>query len=224
MSTSAEEIWSALKHRPDWHLTDALKMLRAERRPIYNRLLSFRFGVGVYPNQGFFKENPAENAKDKYFVHTAGPMFPKSHSVMCVSSEDEGYAMAVEELGLAGRLRDEITCQDRADQVTVATMEVAADRRDGGLDTQINYAYFVSYSYTAANGHETRFGNAEVVLNAPIVSMRDVNQVCEIIAVVDQPVSNIVVLQWQLLHAPGVMPVQVEKARSYVRAVSAPLS
>jgi hypothetical protein len=203
LSISAEEIWSAIKHRPDRHLTDALKMLRRERRPVYNRLLSFRFGVGVYPNQGFFKENPAENAEDKYFIHTAEPMFPKSNPVMCVSSEDAGYALAVEELGLAARLRDEITSQDRAEQVAIATNEVAADRRDGVLATRIDYAYFVSYSYTAANGHESRFGNAEVALTAPIVSMKDVNQVCERIAVVDQPVSNVVVLHWQLLRAPG---------------------
>jgi hypothetical protein len=79
---------------------------------------------------------------------------------------------------------------------------VVADRRDGGRDAGNNYAYFVSYSYTTINGLQSRFGNTEVVLKAPIGSMEDVDQVCERIAV-DQLVSNIVVLHWQLLRPLG---------------------
>lgn len=179
-------------------------MLVGQRRPMYNRLLSFRFGVGVYPNEGFFKAAPAKNAEDMYFISTSEPMFPKSRPLKCVPSEDAGYALAVEELGLTERLRDEIAQQDSAEQLAIATNEVAADRRDGARrETPNSYAYFVSFVSTAANGHQSRFGNTEVVLNAPIATMEDVDQLCDSIADIDQPVRNIVVLHWQLLRSPG---------------------
>lgn len=107
LTNSAEEMWAVLKHQPDTQLKTALSMLRRERRPIYNRLLSFRFGIGVYPNQGFFKANPGPDADDAYFVSTKQMTLVKSVPLKCVANEDAGYAMAVERLGLAGFLRDE---------------------------------------------------------------------------------------------------------------------
>ena len=93
LTTSAEEIWGVLKHQPDSQLKTVLSLLRGQRRPIYNRLLSFRFGVGVYPNHGFFKTNPAANADDAYFVSTEKTTLPKANSLKCVANEDAGYAM-----------------------------------------------------------------------------------------------------------------------------------
>lgn len=114
LTTSAEEIWGVLKHQPDSQLKTVLDILRGQRRPIYNRLLSFRFGVGVYPNHGFFKANPAANADDAYFVSTEKTTLPKSHPLKCVANEDAGYAMAVDQLGLAGFFREELSKRDAA--------------------------------------------------------------------------------------------------------------
>lgn len=204
LTTSAEEIWGVLKHQPDSHLKTVLSMLRSKRRPIYNRLLSFRFGVGVYPNHGFFKINPAANASDAYFVSTEKTTFPKSPPLKCVANEDAGYALAVDELGLAGFFREELNKSDTvAGTAEAESPATQGGMREASLKVDTTYAYFVSYTHTGVNGRQFSFRNAEIVRDAPIQSMQDVEEMCDIIADIDEPVRDVVVLNWQLLRSPA---------------------
>jgi hypothetical protein len=203
LTTSAEEIWGVLKHQPDAQLKTVLNILRGQRRPIYNRLLSFRFGVGVYPNHGFFKANPAANADDAYFVSTEKTTLPKSHSLKCVANEDAGYAMAVDQLGLAGFFREELNKSD----ATAAIVDANRPAKRVGMETssQVDnmYTYFVSYTHTGVNGRQLSFGNAEVVRDAPVQSIADVEEMGDIIADIDEPLRDVIVLNWQMLRSPA---------------------
>jgi hypothetical protein len=114
LTASAEEIWAELKHESDAHLSVTLEALRNTRTQVYNRLLSFRFGVAVYPNIGFFKARPAPNAPDGYFVSTPTNTFSGARALPCVASEDAGYSLAVDRLGLAGFLSEQMRQDDIA--------------------------------------------------------------------------------------------------------------
>ena len=204
LTTSAEEIWGVLKHQPDSHLKTVLSVLRSKRRPIYNRLLSFRFGVGVYPNHGFFKVSPAANASDAFFVSTEKTTFPKSPPLKCVANEDAGYALAVEELGLAGFFREELSKSDTA----ASTSDAGNPTRRGGTEepsakVESAFAYFVSYTHTGVDGRQFSFGNTEVLRDAPVQSMQDVEEMRDVIADIDEPVRDVVLLNWQLLRSPA---------------------
>jgi len=203
LTTSAEEIWGVLKHLPDSQLKTVLSILRGQRRPIYNRLLSFRFGVGVYPNHGFFKANPAANADDAYFVSTEKTTLPRSHSLKCVANEDAGYAMAVDQLGLAGFFREELNKSDAAAGIADADSPATRVGMRASSKVDNKYTYFVSYTHTGVNGRQLSFGNAEVVRDAPVQSMEDVEEMGDVIADIDEPVRAVVVLNWQVLRSPA---------------------
>jgi hypothetical protein len=203
LTTSAEEIWGILKHQPDSQLKTALDILRAQRRPIYNRLLSFRFGVGVYPNHGFFKANPAANADDAYFVSTEKTTLPKSQPLKCVANEDAGYAMAVDQLGLAGFFREELSKSDAAAGIADTDSPATRDIKEASPKDDDKYIYFVSYTHTGVNGRQLSFGNAEVVRDAPVQSMEDVEEIGDVIADIDEHNRDVVVLNWQVLRSPA---------------------
>jgi len=65
------------------------------------------------------------------------------------------------------------------------------------------YTYFVSYTHTGVNGRQLSFGNAEVVRDAPVQSMEDVEEMGDVIAAIDEPVRDVVVLNWQVLRSPA---------------------
>jgi hypothetical protein len=203
LTTSAEEIWGVLKHQPDSQLKIVLSTLRGQRRSVYNKLLSFRFGVGVYPNQGFFKANPATNADDAYFVSTERSTLAMSRSLECVANEDAGYALAVDKLGLAGSFRAELSKSEANE--TTAGADGPATRPSIGARTKIyeTYTYFVSYAHTGVSGRQHAFGNAEVVRDAPVQTMGDVEEMSDIIADIDEPIRDVVILNWQVLRYPA---------------------
>jgi hypothetical protein len=101
VTASAEELWSELRHQSDGQFRTTLEALRETRKQAYNRLLAFRFGVGVYPNVGYFKAAPAANAPDGFFVSAPKDVFPSLPPLAFVASEDAGYALAVDQLELA---------------------------------------------------------------------------------------------------------------------------
>jgi hypothetical protein len=105
---------------------------------------------------------------------------------------------------LAGFFREELSKSDAA----AGTADAESPATRGGMQEATSkvdntYTYFVSYTHTGVNGRQFSFGNAEVVRDAPIQSMEDVDEMCDVIADIDEPVRNVVVLNWQVLRFPA---------------------
>lgn len=73
---------------------------------------------------------------------------------------------------------------------------------EADIDVDNKYIYFVSYAHTGVSDRQHAFGNAEVVRDAPVMSMGDVEDMSDIIADIDEPIRDVVVLNWQVLRSP----------------------
>jgi hypothetical protein len=111
--------------------------------------------------------------------------------------------LSVDQLGLAGFFREELGKSDAAANIADADSPATRGGMEASSKVDNKYTYFVSYSHTGVNGRQLSFGNAEVVRDAPVQSMEDVEEMGDAIADIDEPVRDVVVLNWQVLRSPA---------------------